>query len=282
MEEFSKDFDGSKSPEMPHDDPDSFDNFEDLPEPSQNPVKEIKPGLIVGVLAVLTITGLFFTVSNWFDSLRIPFAKNSSLAGANLNSDSLDLANNDVANLLALKQKDTDQDSLTDYDELYLYKTSPYIPDSDSDGYADGEEVKNSQDPNCPAGLSCASLTLPADQSGPVLPDNMDALTPDQIRSLLLQSGVSAEELKNISDEELKNLYQQAVLQGQSETNNDGGLADLKPADYQAITPEQLRALLMDQGANEEDLQDLADADLRQLWDQVLIEAQAQANTTQP
>lgn len=274
MEEFSKDYNTVKSSAIHEDQADNFEDWQDPPATAK-PVKEIKPGLIVGALAILTLTGLFFTVSNWFDSLRLPFARNASLAEANVN-DSLDLANNDVANLLALKEKDTDQDGLTDYDELYLYKTSPYIPDSDSDGYADGEEVKSNQDPNCPAGVSCASLTLPGDaQAAPNLPDNLDALTPDQIRSLLLQNGASAEELNSLSDEELINLYQQVKQESQSTNGGDTGLSDLKPADYEAITPEQIRSMLKDQGVSEEDLNNLTDADLRELLNQVISEQQS-------
>lgn len=279
MEEFSKDYNAVKSSAIHEDQSDNFDDWQD-PLATAKPVKEIKPGLIVGALAILTLTGLFFTVSNWFDSLKIPFARNASLANTNINA-SLDLSNSDVSNLLALKEKDTDQDGLTDYDELYLYKTSPYIPDSDSDGYTDGEEIKNSQDPNCPAGVSCASLTLPQSQAASDLPDNLDALTPQQIRSLLLQNGASAEELNSLSDEELINLYQQAKQESQAGNAADAGLSDLKPADYEAITPEQLRALLIDQGAQPEDIKDLSDDDLKQLWNQVLTEAQSSGNPNQ-
>ena len=38
-----------------------------------------------------------------------------------------------------LKNKDTDKDGLSDYDELNFYKTSPYLEDSDSDGFSDKE-----------------------------------------------------------------------------------------------------------------------------------------------
>ncbi|UDQ99046.1 PA14 domain-containing protein [Lentisphaerota bacterium WC36G] len=36
---------------------------------------------------------------------------------------------------------DTDGDSLSDYDEIYVYKTSPTYKDSDGDGISDGDEV---------------------------------------------------------------------------------------------------------------------------------------------
>jgi lipoprotein-anchoring transpeptidase ErfK/SrfK len=42
---------------------------------------------------------------------------------------------------------DADADGLRDVDEA-IYKTNPAIPDTDGDGFSDGEEVFNSFDPN--------------------------------------------------------------------------------------------------------------------------------------
>lgn len=36
---------------------------------------------------------------------------------------------------------DTDQDGLTDYDEVRVYHTDPSIADTDGDGFADGDEA---------------------------------------------------------------------------------------------------------------------------------------------
>ena len=43
--------------------------------------------------------------------------------------------------------KDTDKDGLSDYDEINVYKTNLNNPDSDGDGYLDGEEAKNGYSP---------------------------------------------------------------------------------------------------------------------------------------
>lgn len=59
----------------------------------------------------------------------------------------------------ALRAKDTDADGLNDWDELNLYKTSPYLADTDSDGFADKQEIESNNDPNCPQGKQCASST---------------------------------------------------------------------------------------------------------------------------
>lgn len=54
-----------------------------------------------------------------------------------------------------LRQIDTDHDSLSDYDELNVYITSPYIPDTDSDGVLDKVEIDRGTDPLCPEGKTC-------------------------------------------------------------------------------------------------------------------------------
>lgn len=47
-----------------------------------------------------------------------------------------------------LKKMDSDNDGLSDYDEIYIYHTDPHNPDSDGDGYSDGHEVQHGYDPN--------------------------------------------------------------------------------------------------------------------------------------
>lgn len=45
---------------------------------------------------------------------------------------------------------DSDGDSLSDYDEVAVWKTDPLNPDSDADGYRDGDEVKSGYNPAGP------------------------------------------------------------------------------------------------------------------------------------
>lgn len=46
-----------------------------------------------------------------------------------------------------LKNKDTDNDGLNDQYEIDIYNTNPNNPDTDGDGYLDGEEVRNGYSP---------------------------------------------------------------------------------------------------------------------------------------
>ena len=48
------------------------------------------------------------------------------------------------------QNNDTDNDSLSDYDELYSYGTDPLNPDSDNDGLEDGDELHIGLDPTNP------------------------------------------------------------------------------------------------------------------------------------
>ena len=46
-----------------------------------------------------------------------------------------------------INKTDTDDDKLFDYEEVRVYKTDPLNPDSDGDGFIDGEEVLGGYDP---------------------------------------------------------------------------------------------------------------------------------------
>ncbi len=50
----------------------------------------------------------------------------------------------DIGDLLEI---DTDQDGLSDLDEMTLYGTDPYVADTDGDGYGDGVEAEGGYDP---------------------------------------------------------------------------------------------------------------------------------------
>ena len=142
----------------------------------------------------------------------------------------------------ALKNKDTDGDGLSDYDELNVYLTSPYLADTDSDGLSDSAEIKNNTDPNCPQGRTCAGELLQSaaaadatndtlnsllNQFGATNPTNPSAsLNSEQLntlknidaaslRQLLIQQGMPKETLDKISDADLLKSYQETLDSGQ-------------------------------------------------------------------
>lgn len=142
-----------------------------------------------------------------------------------------------------LQKQDTDQDGLSDYDELYFYNTSPYIEDTDSDGISDKSEIDAGQDPNCPTGQNCfASSEFSSQSDGSSKSNNMpkaqvpntqasQTFSPDQeqimnvlsgqadadiLRQFLGSAGMSSEMLEGISDEQLLEIYKStATVEGE-------------------------------------------------------------------
>lgn len=120
----------------------------------------------------------------------------------------------------ALRFRDTDNDGINDFDELYVYTTSPYLADSDSDGIDDLEEVTKGTNPNCVEGQTCSALAesqavrntssslliigQEVDSPGEEPTDLSQALQdPLLVRQMLVESGMDADALKTVSDEQL-------------------------------------------------------------------------------
>lgn len=172
-------------------------------------------------ISALVLWGLQFRRSLYGDSYRPPSGQT-----AGVGTEAPDLRN-----------QDTDGDGLSDFEELNLYNTSPYIQDTDSDGASDFDEVKAETDPNCPRGQQCGlgaaplspeegegtavgSSPLPAPASGAAIEDfseddvsavlsgSSDAAT---IRALLKEAGMSDDVLDKFSDEQLISIYQQTL-----------------------------------------------------------------------
>ena len=148
----------------------------------------------------------------------------------------ISLLGDDEAEFDELKKKDTDLDGIMDYDELYIYKTSPYLADSDSDGFDDKMEVFSGNDPNCPKGISCGgavevkdkaesvktvdseSSTIDAAQTGKLefdtsedVKDFFGQASLEDIRAALLESGLTEDQVAAIDDATLKNMFNQAI-----------------------------------------------------------------------
>jgi hypothetical protein len=197
--------------------------------------------IAVTVLAffALLVMGMWFVQTK--NSLNKPFD-----VGEEVNDEATCPDGNcaDSATNLNLRSKDTDKDGLNDYDELNLYHTSPFIEDSDSDGYSDKKEVESRNDPVCPLGQDCSNEPIPENTKiqesvdGFLAPDdglndenplstnsisNSEKLLessddllggksePDKVRAMLLQAGMEADILDQISDEELMTSYQEMM-----------------------------------------------------------------------
>jgi len=174
------------------------------------------------ILLVVGLAAIGLGIFQFGDTIASPFRVESNYKTADqLEQERLD----------AMKTKDTDLDGITDFDETYVFNTSPYLDDSDSDGFTDKEELESGNDPNCPEGKVCGPLedrfaspegvveAAPATDTSQTELEMIDAMlnpTPDQIRQLLIDSGVEKSEVDSLDDETLIRLYQESLTEVQS------------------------------------------------------------------
>ncbi|MFH0955801.1 MAG: hypothetical protein V1801_01120 [Candidatus Falkowbacteria bacterium] len=214
--------------------------FEEKPEQSQPPLDKNQKIAVAG-LAVFAI----LIIVMWFAQLRSniygPFN-----APAGQNQVATDAQNSDEA----LKIKDTDGDGLNDYDELNIYNTSPYLGDSDSDGFKDGEEIKNNADPNCPAGRECSGGLL-------------DNSAVEQGAGATVSPEAGLNNLTN-QNEILNNLLNQfGASQPQTQSiDGSGSLSSDQLNVLKNIDAVSLRQLLLQAGMPKETLDKISDTDL--------------------
>ncbi|MFH0819050.1 MAG: hypothetical protein V1898_03590 [Patescibacteria group bacterium] len=169
---------------------------------------------IIGIFVVVGLAVLILGFLNLRSNLKKPFISYYT------NYNKLTDEQEQTDALLALRAKDSDGDGLTDYDELYQYKTSPYIADSDSDGYDDNTEISSGYDPNCPKGQDCKRLideTSTNTNSASTNTDTSEELTPEHLRQVLIANGVSQADLDLLDDATLMEYYQEAI----NESNQD-------------------------------------------------------------
>ncbi|MFH1667480.1 MAG: hypothetical protein ABH884_00445 [Candidatus Komeilibacteria bacterium] len=169
----------------------------------------------------------------------------------------------------ALKKMDTDQDGLSDYLEQYVYGTSAYIEDTDSDGVSDKDEVITGQDPMCAQGTDC---TLDITNNAPQIGLNIDQYgsETDIYKTTLIELGFTATDLDKMSDAEIQTLYDEAtslILSDEGDLN----FTDVYTTnDLENLSVEELKGILIAGGATEADLAGISDQQLMQIFEQVI------------
>ncbi|MBT5400918.1 hypothetical protein HOL24_10335 [bacterium] len=227
--------------------------------------EEKKPVGIFLLLAVFALIAVVASAMQWANSIKLPFLINDTdkIAVTGEVSD-------DVQDLVQLQVQDTDFDGLSDYDELYLYNTSPYLEDTDSDGFNDSEEITNGYDPNCPRGAVCSSPVA----SEETLSEDLTNLTNEELRALLIQQGASPEQVASLDDRTLRETFEQtlgSIDQGDQFSNLISGYS-------MDLSPDEIKQVLIDQGINPEEVNQLTDEELTLIWQEALGETQTLLN----
>lgn len=201
------------------------------------------------LLIIIGFFGAIFGVKSFSATLSRPFQiQLASYTGEKF----LTISEQEALETEKQKTTDSDGDGLMDYDELYIYKTSPYLADSDSDGFDDKQEIFSNNDPNCPEGKTCLSSYALAEAEGEdktsetanfltsVFGIDADRLTgqnletvediesffsqmdSEEVRGMLISQGVPKETVDALTDEQIRLLLQtsldQAVASGQLES----------------------------------------------------------------
>ena len=222
-------------------------------------------------LGVVALVAFVFGIWQINTYIRLPF--NLKTSTTDTNGETVQLGDD----VLALQKKDSDNDGLTDYDELYLYSTSPYLADTDSDGYSDKTEVDSGNNPNCAPNTTCGPTILTPSTTEPA---TTATPTADEIRALLRQAGVSDDEIAKYDDSALISIYQQVSGEMINEKNPsiDNGNTS---TDNFVLTPEQkelikkmnsqeLRQFLINGGADSAMINKIDDNTLRALINEQL------------
>lgn len=191
--------------------------------------------LVIGIGAlILGFLRFNATINSAFNSNKID------------NKNYADYQEQDLQEILKLQNQDTDNDGLSDYDEINIYKTSPYLEDTDSDGYSDKQEINDKENPNCPRGQDCGvsndseltdidvKMKDIEDQSNFIdqfqqLDNNQNSsggsgmngaekilsgkASINEIKQMLMQAGMSIQELNKISDAEIEKMYYETIAE---------------------------------------------------------------------
>ncbi len=258
---------------------DRDDDFSSSQQPPQQSV-------VVAVLIFLTVGTLVIGAFTSLSNIRAPFdsTESSKMTSATATQEPTE----DV-----LRTVDTDGDTLNDYDELNLYRTSPYLKDTDSDGYDDKQEMETGHDPLCATGKVCAPdglasakvvqappgvpATSPA-QGGAVLPQDifsqLESYTPSQVRDLLRKQGIPEAQIQALDDATVMDVYKQAV-QKLKDKNSTTQAAPSTQFDLSTLSdpknprPDEIRTLLKGKIPDDQ-LQKIDDATLKKLFDDSL------------
>lgn len=165
---------------------------------------------------------------------------------------------------LELRSKDTDGDSLNDYEEVYVFNTSPYLRDTDSDGIDDGTEINQGQDPNCAAGTECTGIRVltPEAKISDLFPQfsptdsSLKDKTIQEFRQILIDSGMEPDVVASFTDDFIIFVVEAVVLA-------DDTLDE--PTSIDELSDQEIREFLIDVGLRPDEVNRIPPDELRDL-----------------
>lgn len=190
--------------------------------------KEQKIGIIL--LSVFALLAIGLGALQIRNTMYGPFALNNEIPAS---------IKDQVNSPDALHYRDTDLDGINDFDELYIFSTSPYLADTDSDGINDKTEIDQGKNPTCAEGKQCSGVVLDAgvlpttdtstvpNQDPGVPPTDLNQMLsdPSQIRTMLKNAGVDEKIMDQFSDKDLINAVQEMMGSTSIMTNQINNLS---------------------------------------------------------
>ena len=281
----------------------------------QSPLEQEKPEgrpenarrlfILISVLAAFGLLGGVWSIKT---SIEQPLSFTNTPAIKNQLINSSNTSGDDAYQLLALKDKDTDQDGISDYDELYTYGSSPYIQDSDSDGISDKDEIDNETDPNCPEGTECTAIAVFTSDTNTNSSTNTStntstnstnsssttntnpaatSLNVDELRAALKNAGMAQSDLDALTDEELTSLYSEVLAEDSNSnssstnaTNTGEDSTSISYEDLSNLSVAEIRELFILGGADEATLDEMDDDTLKAIFNES-IQSLESSNTNE-
>lgn len=223
------------------------------------------PKVVFGFILFLVVVGVGMGAYRFASGIRGGFVAQRKVENTNLQPLVADSQENE-----ALKQRDTDGDGLNDYEELYLYRTSPYLADTDSDGLEDKVEIDKEKDPNCPEGQSCKQFVPPAqDQNQESGIMNQE---PDSLLNVGGDGGAVGDSTGEIDTSDTADTSDMTDTTDTSETLDSSGVAGGGlPEEVRNLSASEIRDLLLQSGKiTQEQLDAIDDETLMRVYREVI------------
>lgn len=229
----------------------------------EGPTPAQKAGVVfLSILALVVIIGWMIDLGNNIRTDTAPVSTDDN-ENSQANSDSSCRGEDCDTSEEELKNMDTDGDGLSDWEELHVYDTSPYLEDTDGDGIADGEEVERDLDPLCPEGEDCGDdQDLTDDDLEQESEGNLSSGTTSTSTTSISTSTTSTSTSEIEADDMDMELSSSSDL-FQDEEKIEGMLQGEAGA-------EELRQILLQGGMDKNMLDQLSDQELMQSYQQVL------------